>query len=106
MISCVFHLDGGVGSGRLEDKDCSAMAFLDSGISDYIDSRAFRTRRNRANNERRTVRHAIDARIDVGYHNHDVGSVSDGFSVPHPEGFDKSLGKCGSRHSLYWYLPL
>ena len=93
-------------SGRLEDKDCSVMAFLDSGVFDYIDGGVFRTGCNRANNGRRTVRHAIDTRTDIGYHSNDVGSASDGFSVSEFEGFDKSLGKRGSGHSLYWYLPL
>ncbi len=55
MISCVFHLEGGVSSGRLEDKDFSVVAFLDSGVFDYIDCGAFRTRRNKASNGRRTV---------------------------------------------------
>ena len=93
-------------SGRLEDKDCSAMAFLDGGIFDYIDGGAFRTRCNRTYNGKRAVRHSIDTRTDIGYNNPDVGSVSDGFSVSDFEGFDKSLGKCGFGHSLYWYLPL
>lgn len=93
-------------SGRLEGKDLSVVAFLDSGILDYIDGGVFRTRRNRAHNRRRTVWHAIDTRTDIGYDDHDVGSASDGFSVSDSEGFDKSLGKRDSRHSVYWYLPL
>ena len=60
MISCVFHLEGGVRSGRLEDKDCSVVAFLVSGVFDYVDGGVFRTRCNRAHNGRRAVRHAID----------------------------------------------
>jgi len=50
-----------VSSGRLEDKDFSAVAFLDSGVFDYVVGGVFRTRCIGADDGRGAVWHAVDA---------------------------------------------